>query len=247
MPVIGDVMARAARAGVVGFACCGSAEADWAGVEAVHAAFPGVAPGFGLHPWYIKERTGGWKSRLEELLRRYPSAGVGEAGLDHAMDERNDSEQELVLMEQLETAAKFGRPVSLHCRKAWEAVQRCLGAAGMLPSGFVVHSYSGSPEMIPGLCALGGRISFSGSITRHHSRRGRESCKVVPADRLLIETDSPDLMPVTAGGTSGGDANEPANITYVAKEVAGIRGITVEELATLTTRNARVLFSGSRQ
>jgi TatD DNase family protein len=239
------VLDRAAAAGVSMLVCCGSSESDWAEVSALSAK-PGVIPAYGLHPWYVRQRSGGWRNSLASLLRGDPRAAVGEIGLDHAIADRSDGEQAALFSEQLRMAAEFGRPACIHCRKAWGALLPALTAT-RLPSGFVIHSYSGSTELIAPLSELGAHFSFSGTVTWSRNRRAHEAAVAVPADRLLIETDAPDLPPAPGNGSGPLSANEPANLVRVLRSVAALRGITEEDLAEITWANTVRLFGAPRQ
>lgn len=240
------VIRRAEEAGVVEMVCCGSSEADWPRALDISRRVPGCIPAFGIHPWYASSRTVDWKTEMVNLLSAIPSAGVGEIGLDHAIKSRNDDDQMAVFMEQLDIARSLGRPVSIHCRRAWEVLIHALNAVPGLPAGFVVHSYSGSAELVEQLARLGGYFSFSGTITRSGNTRGHRSARSVPIDRLLIETDAPDLMPVLENASATGP-NEPANLALVLRAVSALRNMTPEETAEITRRNARRLFLGEEE
>lgn len=234
------VLDRAAAVNVHMFVCCGSAESDWAAVSAL-ASKPGVIPAYGIHPWYIHERSAAWRESLVAALRAHPGAPVGEIGLDHAIAERNDSDQLAVFSEQLRIAAELGRPACIHCRKAWGALLPALKETTP-PAGFVIHSYSGSVDMIAPLSKLGAFFSFSGTVTWHRNRRAHEAAVAVPADRLLIETDAPDLPPAPEDGAAQVAVNEPANLPRVLRAIAKLRGATEETIAALTWNNAVRLF-----
>jgi TatD DNase family protein len=217
--------------------CCGSSEQDWEAVKVLSSKCPEIIPAFGVHPWYIKARSNEWLKILETLLVGLPIAAVGEIGLDHALDDRNDEDQASVFIGQLKLAQKLGRPVSIHCRRAWADLATILKRYG-LPDGGVIHSYSGAPDLVPQFEKTGASISFSGSITYDRNKRGRGSAVVVSEDRLLIETDSPDIAP---RGVAEGE-NEPANVVKVAETLAELRGKTIEEISELTYRNACGIF-----
>lgn len=239
-----EVLARAEAAGVEKILCCGSEEGDWDEVKSICAGNPRLVPAFGLHPWYVARRGGQWLSKLKSILITTPGSAVGETGLDHAIKERNDAVQAELFRCQLGLAAELEKPATIHCRKAWEALLFILKDIGHLRAGFACHSYSGPPELIPALLEYGAYFSFSGTITRSKNAKGRASAAAVPLDRLLIETDSPDLMPVIRERTVLPDeANEPANLAYVARAVAEIRGMTIGDLAAATTKNAERLFA----
>lgn len=237
------VLCRARGLGVTHHACCGTHPADWPAVESLASGDRRIVPAFGLHPWYLEQRTADWLDRLEVFLKRNPGAGVGEIGLDHALITRDDEVQAAAATSQLALARRFDRPASIHCRRAWAALLQVLDETGPRSAGFVVHAYSGSPDFIALLCARGGFISFSGSLTHSRNRRARACCVAVPDDRLLIETDAPDMMPSIAGQPPAFKArNEPGNLEFVLEAVARCREQSVSRIAELTTRNARRLF-----
>jgi TatD DNase family protein len=244
------ILARARQAGVAGWVCCGTEEADWADVARLAAEYPGLRPAYGIHPWYLANRSAEWVDGLRRRAESDPSAGVGEIGLDHAIRDRNDEEQRTVFMQQLSLAHELRRPVSIHCRQAWATLIECLRTFGTVPAGFVVHSYSGSPELVTELLPFGGRFSFSGSITYSGNRRARRSLAAVPMDRLLIETDAPDLLPcqvrmgAQAGGADGAPPNEPANLVHVFRTVAELKGMAESVLADQLWANSVELFQG---
>lgn len=229
-----QALARARAAGVERLLCCGTRESDWADVRKLAEAHPEkIIPSFGIHPWYMEGRSAQWPDVLEKYLKEIPS-GVGEIGLDHALAERRDAEQGDVFLTQVRLARRLRRPVSVHCRKAWGRLIELLKAEGGLADGGVLHSYSGPPELVGELEALGFYLSFSGTVTRSGNRRGHRAAAAVSWERLLIETDSPDLAPAGAPGP----VNEPANLALVAEAVARLRRISVDSVAEQTYANA---------
>jgi TatD DNase family protein len=141
------VMARAATTGVAGAMCCGSAESDWPATLAVAAQFPHVQISLGLHPWYVSGRQPGWLDRLRALLAAQPRAGVGEIGLDHALENADLAAQEAAFLEQLALSIELRRPASLHCRRAFGRLLELLPRFGPHPAGFVIHSFSGAADL----------------------------------------------------------------------------------------------------
>lgn len=235
-----EVIARARAADVVAVVCCGCDETGWPRVRELARRYPDfILPSFGLHPCYVAQRTAVWLTILERYVEEIPS-GVGEIGLDRAIPDRSDEAQEAVFVAQLRLARRLRRPVSLHCRRAWGRMLALLQAEGPFEAGGMVHSYSGSAETIPFLEEMGLCVSFSGAITRGHNRRGRRAAVAVATDRLLVETDSPDLMPQGVVGA----CNEPANLTCVVETLAAIRQESAAALAERTTGNARRVFAG---
>jgi TatD DNase family protein len=246
-PHLEAVLQRAAAAGVTALLCCGSAEADWAGVHDLAQRHPALLPAYGLHPWYVMERSPAWLDQLRARLET-PAAAVGEIGLDHALDPSTFVAQEAVFLAQVHLAAERHRPVSLHCRRAWGRLMELLDHHGWPPDGIVLHSYSGGKDLVPALARRGAFFSFSGAITHDLNRRGRDAVAAVPADRLLIETDAPDIPAALPDGTpafrdaDGRVMSEPAHLVQVVATVAALRGLTPAEAAELTDRNARQVF-----
>lgn len=253
-PDIGNVMMRAREMGVLKMGVKGCYEDDWPRVIELYKTYEGIHPSFGLHPWFIKERSNQWLQTLENLLLEYPESAVGEIGIDHAIEERDDEDQERIFFQQLELVRKLERPVSIHCRRAWGRLIELLDQFGELPRGMLIHCFGGSAEVATELVKRGGYISFSGSITRPNARKAPAAVQSVPVDRILIETDAPDILPQNidfSGGTSSsasadsGDTvppNEPAFVRFVLKKAAEFRGMPEDELAELTFRNAERFF-----
>jgi TatD DNase family protein len=237
----GDIVARAREAGVTHMLCCGTRESDWHAVKALAARYPEIVPAFGLHPWFAGERSDAWLEKLETHLREVPAAAVGEIGLDHAMNQRNDEDQAMVFIAQLKLARKLKRAVSMHCRKAWGMIVDILEKQCGTPDGGAVHSYSGPPDLIRQFETLNVSLSFSGSITYDRNRRGKASLTAVAERYLLVETDSPDIPPVGVEQ----EANEPAMCATIIKTMAEIRETTAEKLGEITFRNATRVFTAT--
>lgn len=234
------IIERSLEGGVWKIMCCGTHEGDWGAVLEMESNYQPVVASLGIHPWFVESRGADWLDKLETLIKN-SSASIGEIGLDRLVADRNDSEQETVFIEQLKLSHKYQRPVSLHCRKAWGVMPDLIKTNGGLPYGGLVHSWSGSVEMVKVFEKMGASISFSGSVTRENNKKAHQACRAVSKERLLIETDSPDLLP------SGIDAalNEPVYIKKVLATVAAIRGEKEEDVALYSFENAIRLFEGS--
>jgi len=237
---VGGIVANANRAGVAGMLCCGSDTADWDDVARIGAEYggDGVVCAYGVHPFYVKNIDPGsndWTDKLSERLESDPSAAVGEIGLDHTVQPRDDGRQAEVFVRQLKIAERYERPVSIHCRKAFGLMLEILRDNGGLKFGGSIHSYSGPPDLVDELVGLGCCISFSGSILIPNNKRAAASLKKVPSDRLLIETDSPDLLPY---GATTGPFNEPANLVLILNKVAEILGESTSGIDELTHQNS---------
>ncbi len=247
-----EAVERAAAAGVVGMAVCGTNSNDWKKVLQLAEGFPQIVPMVGLHPWFVGCRAGAetppesaitgrgynWKDdfqTLEKMVRKDPSLGIGETGLDFQNRFTNRAEQEDSFAAHLDLARELNRPVAVHCVQAWGRLVEILREH---PAPRVLlHAFGGAPELIPELIALNCWFSFCGSVTNPKATRVRASAAAVPADRLLIETDSPDFPPPGCPSP-----NEPANLIHVARAVADLRGVSADDIAQITFTNATELF-----
>lgn len=261
-PELKKVMERARAVGVERMAVKGCSETDWPKVAEIVNRYPDTHMAFGLHPWFIGGCSRQWSQILEELLTAYPQASVGEIGIDHALEERDDTEQERVFLAQLEIARKLDRPVTIHCRRAWGRLIELLDPFGELPRGMLIHCFGGSAEIATELVKRGAYISFSGSITRPNAKKAAAAIRVVPDDRILIETDAPDILPhnvdeassfvlneigalltTTEQDAPSTRVNEPANLRFVLVKAAELRGVSEDSLAETTFRNAEQFFA----
>ncbi|XXG76401.1 hypothetical protein AAC387_Pa08g0761 [Persea americana] len=183
--------------GVLRFAVNGVSEKDWKLVKEMGDHYPSVIPCFGLHPWYVSERSPNWLKSMREFFNGTPSAAVGEVGLDKGSrgKEIDFLEQVDVFRQQLELAKELERPVSIHCVRAYGDLLEIMQSAGPFPAGVILHSYLGSAEMVPGLAKLGAYFSFSGYLMSLKSQKAKKMLKSVPADRILLESDAPDALP----------------------------------------------------
>ncbi|MBU4459286.1 MAG: TatD family hydrolase [Verrucomicrobia bacterium] len=241
------VFRRAAAAGVRRVVVNGTSPRDWDAVAALAARTAAVAPAFGVHPWFPDGLPADWLDDLARRLAADSAATVGEIGLDTAVEPRDDRLQEEVFLAQLRLARNLRRPATLHCRRAWGRMLELLRAEGPHPVGLVLHSYGGGADLVPQLAALNACFSFSGTITYTRNTRSAAAARAVPPDRLLAETDAPDLPPEGApAGPAGGPANEPANLPLVVAAIARARGVSMASAAALTSANAARLFGASR-
>lgn len=241
-----EVMRALARVGMRKCVVNGTREEDWEAVADLARHDQRVVASFGLHPWYIAGRSKEWFSRLEKLLGS-GGAGVGEIGLDKWIEGADFEEQEKVFREQWRLAAELNLPVSVHCLKAWGPLVEMLRQERRPECGFLLHSYGGSRELIEPLVKLGGYFSISGYFANERKAKQREAFKAVPRERLLIETDAPDMAgPAewTRYALADGKLNHPANLERVYKFAAGLFEMAVEELAGQVEENFRRLFGG---
>lgn len=191
----------------------------------------------GVHPSELKTFNDDF-TLLENLYNDEKTVGIGEIGLDyHYLD--SDKEIQLKYFEKfLIQATKYKKPVIIHCRDAYLDTYNLLEKYHKKLDGIIMHCYSGSKEMMERFLKLGCYISFSGVVTFKNAKSVKEVASFVPLDKLLIETDDPYLTPHPFRGQK----NQPAYVYYVAEEIARIKNLSVEEIAQITTNNAKKVF-----
>jgi len=192
----------------------------------------------GVHPHNAVQAPAGYLDELRELARNKLVVAVGEMGLDYYRNLSPKDEQQKKFREQLALGRELELPVIIHDREAHEDVLDILKRDGVGPAGGVIHCFSGDWEMAQELMRMGFYLSVAGTVTYPKSTRLKSIAAKIPAGRLLVETDSPHLTPEPFRGKR----NEPLYVRYAAKHIAELRGIPFNELALLTTENARRLF-----
>lgn len=219
--------------GIEGAVVNGTCETDWPAVIDLtesHADF--VTPSFGLHPWKVKDRSPDWADRLQEALLEFPEAAIGECGLDRWIADPDLPAQIDVFRTHLELAVELDRPVTIHVLKAWGPLLEELRKAPSLPP-FLIHSFGGSLETARELLDLGAYFSFSGYFLSPRKASVREVFQQLPADRLMIETDAPDMA---LPDQNEQPFNHPANLTTVSRKLSKITRIPESQFAENTRR-----------
>lgn len=239
------VLARARAAGVIALVVCATSEADWDRVLDLARAHAEVVPMLGLHPWYVDQAENGWEARLEARLRT-GGAGLGECGLDHARDGHDAAHQEAAFRAQIRLARALAKPLAIHCRRAWADLARILGEEGLPAAGGLVHAFGGSAETARDLQDLGLHLSFGCAIGDPANRKAAKVLPAVCPDRLLLESDAPDLPPRHLPDWDPARPNEPCNLPLAASAAAALRGEPTDVLAARACENARRLFAGCR-
>ena len=230
-----EVVERAAAAGVGHLVVIGESPAVAEKTLGLAAADPRISTTAGVHPHIASEWNDAAGEWLAARLRDERVVAAGEMGLDYHYDHSPRDRQRVAFESQLEIAAAAGKPSVIHAREADQDVAAILrnhpGAVAVL------HSFSSGPAVLEAGLAMGHYVSFSGMIT-FKSWRQDDAIRRVPPDRILVETDAPYLAPVPHRGKR----NEPALVVHVAARLAEVLDLTPDEVARLTTANARRLF-----
>lgn len=191
--------------------------------------------------WHPTE-AGSYDDEVEAYLLyklKHPKViALGEIGLDYYWMEDPKEIQIEVFKRQIALAKKLDLPIVIHTRDALEDTYAVLEEVGVGARGGIMHSYSGSLEMAERFIELGMMISFSGVVTFKKSTELQEVAQKIPLDKILVETDAPYLAPVPKRGKE----NKTAYTRYVVEKVAELRGMTTEEVAAATYKNAQRLF-----
>jgi TatD DNase family protein len=231
-------LARFREAGGCGVLAAAARPTEWDRIAAL-TDLPGVWGALGLHPFFVAEWSG--DGMAAELASRVSACSriraVGEIGLDFQHGRENAEQQINVFAKQLEVALGCGCPAVFHNRKSWREFFSVLDSFAGRASG-VCHNFTGSPELAKEILRRGLHISFAGPVTYPNARRAHAAARYVPADRILVETDTPDLPPWPRERAR----SQPVDVRRVLGEVARLRGETVAALAECVAGNFRSLF-----
>ncbi len=230
--------AAARAAGVERLVCVGT-NAAWSrrALELADRLGPGVYATVGLHPHEASAGTSEVAAMVGELAGDPRLVGVGECGLDYHYDNSPRPEQRRAFAEQVVLAAHHRLTLVIHTREAWADTFGVLQAEGV-PERTVFHCFTGGPDEARRCLDLGAYLSFSGIASFASAGDVREAAKLCPADRLLLETDSPFLTPAPHRGRP----NTPAYLPLVGRAVAAARGEAPEVLAETSSGAAAQAF-----
>jgi TatD DNase family protein len=235
----GSNIEKTGKSGVTGMFCNATCEKDWQAVIDLAAREQRVIPFLGIHPWFMEDVAADWEERLLKLLKQTP-AGIGEIGLDKCC--RTDfSRQEQMFQTQLRMASELKRPVTIHCVQAWGRLLEILQKQAKPLPKMMIHSFSGSIEMLLRLIHLGCFISFSpGLIT---NSRLQSSFLKTPLTSLLLETDAPGRAGKhqrSSANDQSLDCSAPAGIIGLYQWAAEIRGMSLDQFRQQIWKNGEI-------
>jgi TatD DNase family protein len=235
-----QVIGRARAAGVERMLAIGTGNGPPDLEVAVRQAdrYPFVLATIGVHPHDASKATPETFERLRELARHPKVRAIGEIGLDYHYDFSPRDVQRSVFERQLELAAAASLPIVIHTREAWDDTLAIL--RHQWRGGGVMHCFTGDVAQAEESLEIGFHLSFGGVLTFPKAEAVREAARIVPDDKLLVETDCPYLAPVPHRGKR----NEPAFIVETAKRLADVRSCTIAQIARITTANFERLFTG---
>lgn len=235
------VLARCRALGVEKLVVLGVYQANWQRLWELVQREDGLYAAFGLHPIYLEQHRPEHLLELRDWLERLAGNGklcaLGEFGLDWYVPELDHERQQTLFEAQLRLAAEFELPVLLHVRRAHAATIATLKRYRLERAG-IVHAFSGSLEEAKEYLKLGFKLGLGGAATWPQANRLRRVVAQLPLEAVVLETDAPDMAP----SMHANQRNSPEHLMEICTELAGLRGITPEELASASSRNARALF-----
>jgi TatD DNase family protein len=262
-----EVLRRAYAAGVETILAVGIGEGPATMHQALEIAsstsgpgLPAVYASVGIHPQEAASATNEALDKMARLAQHERCIAIGEIGLDYYhFDNPDVPTQQRAFVAQMRLAGELRKPILIHCRTSELATPRAKEKFGeadawedllalitehWTPTGLsgIMHCFSGSVEQAERSLAAGFYLSFAGNITYPKSQAIRDAAELAPTHRILVETDAPFLAPIPLRG----QRNEPALMTHTAAALAALRGISPEELASVTTANFKNLFPGTR-
>lgn len=193
---------------------------------------------FGIHPQDASKFNEASLSRMKNLLNDKKCVAVGEIGLDYHYEYSPKNVQKEVFIKQMELAVEINKPVSIHCRSAYEDMLKILRTLNKIPKG-VIHCFSGNLNEAKEVLDMGFLIGIDGPCTYPKSDKLKDVIANVPINKLLVETDCPYLAPQLFRG----QRNEPSYVAEVAKKIAEVKGMQFEEVCNATAANTVNLFN----
>ncbi|KJL02709.1 MULTISPECIES: TatD family hydrolase [Priestia] len=233
-----EVINRALEKGVQNMVVVGFDEPTIKKAIQIAETYEFIYASVGWHPVDAIDMTDEHLAWIEELAQHPKVVALGEMGLDYHWDKSPKEVQKDVFRRQIRLARKVNLPIIIHNRDATEDVVTILKEEHVEEVGGIMHCFTGSIEVAKQCMDMNMYISFGGPVTFKNAKKPKEVAAELPLDKLLIETDCPYLTPHPFRGKR----NEPGYVSYVAEQIAELKGITYEELADITTANAKKLF-----
>ena len=236
------VVERATAAGITRIVTIGTTLEGSARAVAIAERFPSVFAAVGVHPGHMDESPDEIRPMLRDLARHPKVVAIGETGLDFYRDWAPVDKQYEKFEMQIELAKRVRKPLIIHSRSAGSKCITMLTSKGAETVGGVFHCFAENAEFAKRLWEIGFYVSFPGLLTFKKAEEVRAICAAIPLEQILVETDAPFLAPEPHRGKRC----EPAFVAETAKRLAAIKGLSLEEVAEITTQNTLKLFSTMR-
>jgi TatD DNase family protein len=236
---IDGVIARSKAAGVTSWLTVGTDMQENLKAIELTGKYENMYAAVGMHPHDAKDVTEDTLTRLKELARNEKVIAIGETGLDYHYNHSLHEDQRRVFAEHLKIAAELDLPVIIHCRKSFEETMQVLDNHAGRVKKIVFHCFSGSAEQAKIVLDKDYYISFTGVVTFKNARIKKQAAKIVPTDRLMLETDCPYMSPEPMRKQK---INEPALMVHTAKFLAELKGMDPADFANAITATSRAFF-----
>ena len=234
------VLERSTTAGVTSWITIGTSLEDSQKAVEFADRFDNLCATVGVHPHDAKDVTADTLAQLRRLAQNVNVVAIGETGLDFHYNFSKQPDQLRVFAAQLKLATELNLPVVVHSRNAFEETMDILEQHGSGLKGVVFHCFSGSPEQAKRVLERGYYISFTGAVTFKNAEQTRQAAKLVPLERLMVETDCPYMSPEPMRKQK---VNEPALMIHTAKFLAELRGMASTEFAAAVTATSTAFFA----
>ena len=236
---IDGVVARSKAAGVTSWITIGTDPQQNRKVIELADKFENMYAAVGIHPHDAKDLTADTLTELKELAQSEKVVAIGETGLDFHYNLSPQPDQKRAFAAQLKIAKELNLPVIIHCREAFDETMEILEQFGSGLKAVVFHCFSGSAEQAKIVLDYGFYISFTGVVTFKNAELTRQAAKIVPVDRLMLETDCPYMSPEPMRKQK---INEPALMIHTAKYLAELKGMDLADFANAITTISRAFF-----
>ncbi len=231
-----QVVARSRAVGVTAMVVPAVERGNFAGVLDCCAHYPGCHAALGIHPMYVGRAHAEDLALLRALVAQHHLVAIGEIGLDFFVPDFDAERQGFYFSEQLKIARDFDLPVLLHIRRAQDQVLKQLRRIRV--KGGIAHAFNGSRQQADAFIRLGFKLGFGGAMTYLRATHLRELAMTLPLEAIVLETDAPDMAPVFAAR----ERNSPEYLPRIAQMLADLRGLPLEDVARVTSANARAIL-----
>lgn len=229
------VLSKCAEVGVEKVIIPGVTQEDTSRVIALAEKYDNLYAMVGIHPSEAQKWNDTSYDYFKKLATHPKVVGIGEIGLDYYWDKSFIDIQQDILRKQIELAKEVKKPICIHDRDAHADTLKILRETNAIEVGVVLHCFSGSVEFMRECIKEGFYIALGGVVTFKNAVKPQEVAREVPLERLFLETDAPYLTPTPHRG----ETNFPYYIPLIAEHIAKLKGITIDEVAEITTKNAK--------
>lgn len=237
---LNSLISRASENNVKKMICVGASDGLNSSFESVELCkkYPEIYASVGIHPHDVDNCN--WTKELEELISSPKVVAIGETGLDFFKEWSDFKKQEDLFKKTISIAHEVKKPLIIHCRDAFNETYDILKNLKAELTGGVFHCFSGTALEAKKLADINFLVSYTGIITFKNAEKIREEASKIPLTQIMLETDAPYMAPEPFRGKT----SEPSHVKYIAETLSKTHNVSLEEIAKITSNNARQLFNG---